>query len=77
MRTPVKASKQNYKKQVLVREIEVMQKTLADNPDAIEEVIEEEISKGNIPTREKILRKARENKAEKDREALKRKAKTY
>ena len=52
-------------------------KILADNEDAIEEVVEEEISKGNIPTREKVLRKVRENKAQRDREALKRKVKTY
>ena len=52
-------------------------KILADNEDAIEEVVEEEISKGNIPTREKVLRKVRENKAQRDTEALKRKAKTY
>ena len=35
------------------------------------------MNKGNLPTREKVLRKVRENKVEKDREALKRKAKTY
>ena len=52
-------------------------KTLAENEDAIEEVVEEEIKKGNLPTREKVLRKVRENKAERDREALKRKVKTY
>ena len=35
---------------------------LADNPDAIEEVINEETNKGKIPTREKVLRKVRERK---------------
>ena len=50
---------------------------LANNEDAIEEVVEEEISKGNIPTREKVLRRVREKTAERDREALKIKAKTY
>ena len=52
-------------------------KVLADNEDAIVEVVEEEINKGNIPTREKVLRKVREKTAERGREALKRKAKTY
>ena len=32
-------------------------KILADNEDAIKEVVVEEVSKGNIPTREKVLRK--------------------
>ena len=50
---------------------------LANNEDAIEEVVEEEISKGNIPTREKVLRRVREKTAERYREALKIKAKTY
>ena len=52
-------------------------KTLDDNRNAIQEVIDEETDKGNIPTREKVLRRIREKKAERGREALKRKAKTY
>jgi len=55
----------------------VRAQTLADNEDAIEEVFEEEISKGYLPTIEKVLSKVREKTAERDREALKRKAKTY
>jgi len=51
--------------------------TLSKNEDAIEEVVEEEINKGNLPTREKVLKKVRENEAEKNRELLKRKAKAY
>ncbi len=50
---------------------------LNDNRDAIQEVIDEETAKGNIPTIEKVLRKIRDKKAERDRESLKRKAKTY
>ncbi len=51
--------------------------TLADNEDAIEEVINEETKKGNLPTREKVIKKVREKKTEKDRKAMKRKGSLY
>ncbi len=50
---------------------------LADNEDAIEEVINEETKKGNLPTREKVIKKVREKKTEKDRKAMKRKGSLY
>ena len=50
---------------------------LGKNEGAIQEVIDEETGKGNLPTREKVLRKVRENKVIRYREALKRRAKAY
>ena len=50
---------------------------LADNENTIEEVVEEEISKGNLPTREKVFKKIRENRTKKDREIMMRKGKLY
>jgi len=51
--------------------------TLADNEDAIKKVVEEEVDKGNLPTREKVFRKIRENRTERYREKLRRKTKVY
>ena len=52
-------------------------KTLADNKDTIEEVVEEEVNKGKLPTREKVIKKIRENKTKKDRETMMRRSKLY
>ena len=51
--------------------------TLADNEDTIEEVVEEEMSKGNLPTREKVFRRVRENKAKSVRNKMRKQAKDY
>ena len=50
---------------------------LNNNRDAIQEVIDEETNKRNIPTREKVFRKIRENKLEVFRSTIKKQAKKY